>query len=273
MPPFCNVGRYRAHLAAASATVFALMPLPIQAADFTARQVTEALVRAQHGSQGAANFSGKDLSFLDLAGLDFKKARLAGVNLYGADLSKSSLAGADLAGARLDRANIAQADFANADLKGATLLSVTASQTVEPNPVDAPRFENADLTGAHIAARLDGANFRNAILSEARLGQLVATWGSYRPRAILNSADFSGAKLIHADLSKAVLQFTRFRGADLTRANLANCDLTQADLTGADLTGADISGADFDRAILTGVTGLESAEGLAAAKNLDKAVR
>lgn len=267
-------GHTGGHAGGGLALVLALcfMTWQAAAAGITAKQIAELLFR-HNVANGALDLAGQDLSFLDLAGLDFKMANLAGAKLYGADLSKSSLKGANLERVTLDRASIPGVDFSGANLAGATLLSVAAHATPENNPADAPVFENANLRGAHLAARLDGTNFRNADLTDARLGQLVATWGSWRPRAILNGADFSGATLVRADLSKAVLQFTHFNGADLTRANLANCDLTKADLSGANLSGADVSGADFDGTILTGVTGLDTALGIAAAKNLDKAVR
>ena len=242
------------------------------AADLTARQVTEELFH-RDASAAPVDFHGKDLSFLDLAGLDFHGAKLSGVNLYGADLSNASLRSANLAGSRLDASKLTRADLSNADLHGASLLAIMVFSTIEPNGADVPNFENANLRGVHIAARLDGANFRHADLSGARLGQLIATWGSYRPRAVFNGADFSDANLAGADLSKAVLQFTHFARADLARANLADCDLTKADLSGANFAGADLTGADFDGAILSGATGLETAMGMSAAKNLDKAVR
>ena len=243
-------------------------PLAV-AADLTARSVADALFRAT----APVDFASKDLSFLDLAGLDFKQARLAGANLYGADLNRASLKGANLEGAKLDNAIVTRSDFSSANLKGATLLSVTAFATLEPDRTDAPNFENANLRGAHIAARLDGANFRNADLSEARIGLLIATWGSYRPRAVFNGADFTSAKLVRADLHKGVFQFTKFLGADLTGAKLVDCDFTKADLTGANFAGADIAGADFDGAILTNATGLDMALGRDSAKNLDKSIR
>ncbi len=238
-------------------------------ADLTAHSVTETLFRAT----APVDFGAKDLSFLDLTGLNFKQARLVGANLYGADLRNASLKGANLEGAKLDNALLTHTDFSGANLKGATLLTVAAFATLEPDRNDAPNFETANLSGAHIAARLDGANFRNADLTDARMGLLIATWGSYRPRAVFNGADFTGAKLVRADLHKGVFQFTRFSGADFTGAKLADCDFTKADLTSANFSGADITGADFDGAILTGATGLETAEGYAAAKNLDKSLK
>lgn len=250
-----------------SATAF--VPSPAKASDVSARAVTEALFHAS--STAPISYAGRDLSFLDLAGLDFKKANLAGTNLYGADLSKSNLSETDLAGARLDNADVSQADFSGANLKGATLLTVSAHQST--NPADAPKFSGADLSDSHIAARLDGADFSNADLTGARIGQLIATWGSYRPRAVFLSANFSEARLRRADLSKGVFQFTRFDGADLGGANLRDCDFTKASFARADLAGADVTNADFDGADLTAVKGLDQAIGLSAAKNLDKAFR
>jgi uncharacterized protein YjbI with pentapeptide repeats len=239
------------------------------AADVTAREITDQLFRANDAAP--VSFAGKNLSFLDLAGLRFKKADLSGVNLNGADLSASDLSGSNLAGANLDNTNLARANFSGANLKSATLMTVTAHLTAEPNPADAPKFIGANLAGAKIAARLDGADFRNADLTRAVLGQMIATWGSYRPRAVLIAANFSGATLLEADLSKGMFRFARFNDANLTGANLHDCDFTKADFSGADLTGADVSGADFDGAELASIKGLDAAIGLDMAKNLVRA--
>lgn len=242
-----------------------------RAADVSAHDVTQTLFRATAATP--ADYAGKDLSFLDLAGLDFKQANLAGTNLYGSDLTRARLVGSNLSNARLDRSSLSRADLSGANLKGATLLTVTAHLTTEPQAVDAPLFVGADLTDAHIAARLDGANFSNANLTRARLGRLVPTWGTYRSRAVINSSNFSGAILVGADLSTAMLRFSEFRDANLTDANLAGCDFTKTNFSGANFSGADVSGADFDGANLTGVIGLDRAKGLADAKNLDRAIR
>jgi uncharacterized protein YjbI with pentapeptide repeats len=237
---------------------------PAVAADVSARDVTQGLFTALPGQP--ANFAKKDLSFLDLADLDFKRASLAGSNLYGVDLTRSRLTGSDLSGAKLDRANIARADFSGANLRGASLLSITAHLTVDPVPGDAPNFSNADLTDSHIAARLDGANFKDANLTRARVGRLVPTWGSYRPRAILNGVNFSGANLTATDFSSAMMRFANFSGAKLLRSNFRDCDLAQADFSGADVSGSDFTGADLNGAKFEGATGLASAVGLNAPK-------
>jgi uncharacterized protein YjbI with pentapeptide repeats len=241
------------------------------AVGITAKQVTEILFAAD--AARPADFSGKDLSALDLAGLNFKQARLQGANLYAADLSRADLAKTDLSGARLDAASVTRTNFSGANLSGATLLTITAYASIEPDPADAPNFANANLSRADIAARLDGADFSGADLSGARLGRLVATWGSFRPRAVLNGAKFTSARMRRTDLGEAMLRFADFRGADLTEANLKGCDLSSADFTGADFTGADVTNADFDGAILKNVKGLAAATGLPQARNLAKARR
>jgi uncharacterized protein YjbI with pentapeptide repeats len=238
-------------------------------ADLTARQVTEILFAAR--ATEPVDFSAKDLSSLDLAGLDFKRARLRGASLYAADLSRANLSGSDLSGARLDNANVVRTNFSGADLSGATLHTIIAYRSIEPDPADAPIFAGANLSHATIAARLDGADFTAADLTGARLGRLGATWGSFRPRAVLNGAKFANARLRGTDFNEAMLRFADFRGADLTQANLKGCDLSQADFTGADLTGADVTNADFDGAILKNVKGLAEAVGLPQARNLESA--
>lgn len=243
-------------------------PMSALAADLTAKDITARLFTADR--DGPANYNGKDLSFLDLAGLDFKQSDLGGANLYGSDLSRARLIGSNLAGARLDRASLAQADLSGANLRGATLLTISAHATVEPNPKDAPRFVGADLTGAIIAARMDGADFSRADLTNARLGTLMPTWGSYRPRAVLNGAKFGSAKLVSTNLSRAVLHFADFADADMTGADLSECDFSQANMRGAILTGAKLNGADFYGVDLTGVIGLADATGLDFAKNLTR---
>jgi uncharacterized protein YjbI with pentapeptide repeats len=245
-----------------------LSPNAPQAADYTAKDITTRLFASDQ--DGPANYSGKDLSFLDLAGLDFKKSDLGKANLYGTDLSRTRLAGSNLAGAVLDRASLALADLSGADLRGATLLTVSAHTTTEWNPKDAPRFIGANLTDAVIASRLDGADFSDANLTRARLGTMEPTWGSFRPRAVLRSANFNGATLVSTNLSTAVLHFAVFTNANLSNADLSGCDFSQANLSGANLSGANVAGADFYGVDLTGVVGLDSAVGLELAKNLKR---
>lgn len=243
------------------------------AADFTARQVTELLF--QSGETVVNRLSGRDLSQLDLSGLDFKSARLAGSNLYGVDLTRSTLKGSDLSGSKLDRAVITGADFSHANLAGASLQRPTVFSDMRFDRTEAPIFAHANLTGARVFARLDGADFRGANLTAADLSPYDRRGGDVTvlPQVVLIKSNFSGANLANANLGWTKLQFANLGGANLRGAVLAHSDLTQADLREADLTGADLAGADFYGADLRGVRGLAEAKGLDAAINMEKAIR
>jgi uncharacterized protein YjbI with pentapeptide repeats len=92
-------------------------------------------------------------------------------------------------------------------------------------------------------------------------------------RTAFRSCDFSGAKMIRANLSRVLVHFSVLAGADLSGADLREADFSKADLSGADLTGANIARTNFDGADLRGVRGLDQAIGAQQAVNLDKAVR
>lgn len=257
----------------AVAFISAILPFsPVSGADYTARQLTEMVYKARPGDR--LDFSGKDLSFLDLAGLDFKQATLSHSNLHGVDLTKANLQGADLAGVTLDRAIVVQANFSGANLEGASMMRPSVYTTLSFNRADAPKFAGARLKGIRITARLDGADFRGADLSGAKLGPHEPRADlSSLPATVMQGCDFSGAILTGADLTWAKLMFSKFVGADMSYVSLIGADLSRVDLSGANLTGANVTDADFDGAILAGVKGLDTAIGFATIKNFDRVIR
>src|SRR5262249_259593 len=145
------------------------------------------------------------------------------------------------------------------------------------NLANAPHFAGANLTSIRVMADLSGADFRGANLTRADLRPLETRPGqgtlSTLMRNVLKSCDFSGATLKDANLSRGVLTFSRFVGADLRGADLSDTDLSKTDFAGADLSGADLTRADLYGANLVGVRGLDSVKGLGTAANLDKAIR
>lgn len=257
--------------AATVALVFAGLSPPLSAADFTARQMTETLYQATESAP--PDFSGRNLAGLDLAGLAFKKARLAEANLFGADLSGADLSGVDLRKAYLDRIVAIGTRFDRANLAGASVLRPTTTAALEPKRGEAPSFAGADLTDTKLFGVFSGSNFAGARLAGASFapahdsGFIEMMW-----RTRLDAADFSGADLSGADLTHASLRFANLKGANLSGARLAKVDLSHADLSGANLSNAELTQADLDGANLTGVTGLDSATGMATAKNRDKAI-
>lgn len=246
-----------------------------RAADMATRQVTEALVKASRNDP--ADFSGLDLSYLDLSTLDFKGANLSDADLYGTDFTSANLSNANLSHTRLDRAVLIRADLSDARLDGASILRPTAFADMRFNLADAPSSKGASMVGVRIQAKLDGPDFSHADLSNAdfspyedRAGEGTITTV---PRNELSNAKFNAANLTKANFSRAVVKFAEFRDANLTGVSLRYADLTQSDFAGADFTGADLAGADFAGANLKGAKGLESAIGLEAALNLATAKR
>lgn len=254
-----------AALLLAVATVLALPPAPSNANDMTAREVTVKIFEAPAGER--ADLSDLNLTLLDLSGLDFRKAILVGADLYGTDVSHANLSGTDLTSTRLDRMTIVGTDFSGADFTDATILRPSSFSTTSPNRSEAANFTGAKMVRTRIFARLDGASFRSADLTDADFSPLSsgANTISVIPFNKLSGADFSGAVLRGANLQQAKLEFANFRDADLRDTDLRATDLTGADFTGADLTGANLAGAIVEQAVLSGAKGLQAAKGLGVA--------
>lgn len=232
------------------------------AADLTAREVTIKLFEAP--SDEPVDFADLNLTLIDISGLDFKKAIFTGADLYGADLSGSNLSGSDLSDTRLDRSSIIGTDFSKADLTDSTLLRPTTFSNVQFNRNEVADFTGAKLVRTRFFARLDGASFRNADLTEADFSPLEsgANTISTVPHNQLSGVDFSNAIMRKANLQQGVLDFAIFRDADLQDADFRAADLRNADFSGADLTGANFTGANLEGARFEGAKGLRLAKGL-----------
>jgi uncharacterized protein YjbI with pentapeptide repeats len=244
-------------------------------ADSTVSQIARQLSQAD--VLHPVDLSHKDLRFLDLSGLDFKRALISHADLFGVDLTRADLSGADLSNSRLDRAVIIHADFSGAKLVGATLLRPTVHSSFAYATTDAPTFAGANMKRLRVMARLDGASFRGADLTRADFSPHEPRPGQGTLSTVkgneLRSCDFSGATLVNANFDWAFLTFSSFVGANLRGAILSHADLSKVDFSGADLTGADLTGADLYNAVLVGVKGLDTVRGLETAVNLDKAKR
>jgi len=250
-------------------TAFVIPAASAQAAEFSARDVTTQLFQLQSGV--TPDFSRRDLTELDLSGIDFKKANLTGAKMFGADLSRTNLTNADLSGANMDRANIIGARLDGANLSGVTMLRPTTAANLEEVARDAPSFKGARLTDTRIFGRFRNVDFSGADLSNASFAPTNTTgfienlW-----RADLMNANLSSAILHKADFTYVLLQFADLRGANLRGAILKRVDMAHADFSGADLTGADVSDADLDGAKFQGAKGLDTVKGLASAHNVPK---
>lgn len=242
-------------------------------ADFTVRDITRHLYTLGPGER--ADFSGHDLTYLDLSGLDFKGARLAQSDLYGADFTGADLTKSDLSKTRLDRAVLIQADLRFADLSGATILRPTIYRDMTDNLSDTPDFSGATMIGTRIQAKLSGAKFRGANLTRADLSPLESRPGEGTLVTLAHntfkSCDFSGAKLVDANLTAGIFTFAQFNGADLSGADATEAEFVKADLRGVNFTNTNLRDADFSDANLAGAVGMLRARNLETAVHLDRA--
>ncbi|MFA6139317.1 MAG: pentapeptide repeat-containing protein [Hyphomicrobium sp.] len=249
-----------------------LLPATVEAADVTVRDLTSRLYHAERGSP--LQLGGLDLRDLDLSGLDFKGATLAASNLFGSDLSRADLSKANLKGARLDRVTIIGTRFDGADLSDTSFLRPATFSTLAAPIGEVASFAGANMRRTRLFGRFNRTSFAGADLSGAKLAPFTKTgFIEHLWRTEMVGADLSKANLSGADFSYTLLAFANLRGANLAGAILRQADLSRADLTGADLTGVDLGDADLDGAILTGTRGLDTALGLATARNVAKAIR
>jgi uncharacterized protein YjbI with pentapeptide repeats len=261
---------------AATAPSTDLTTLEIKAGEGRANDTSAADVVALLFTASAdkpVDLSERGLKSLDLSELDFKAARLVRSDLFGSDLSRSNLERANLAGARLDRTVLTRTRFAGANLEGATLMRPTIYTDLRMDWREAPIFDGANLRGARLTGRFDGASFAGSDLAGFNFSPHEPRADiSFLPRNFCQGCSFQRATLRGADLDDAALAMSSFRDADLAGARLTRTDLTRTDFRGADLTGADLTGADLADCDLRDVKGLESVKGFSQARNADRAI-
>lgn len=204
--------------------VVAVLSLALGVTEAAAQGNKLTRTQVEQGLAGSRQFFRKDLSRLDLAGLDLSRA-----DLTHADLSGTSLAGANLTEAVLESANLLGADLSMAVLARAKLAGANLRR-VKGGGAD---FSGADLGKVEtVGADLRGANLRGARLVEA---QLIVT-------------DLRGASLAGADLERATLRGSNLAGASLAQANLRQARVAEADFRDADLAGANLFDVDVSSA-------------------------
>jgi uncharacterized protein YjbI with pentapeptide repeats len=141
----------------------------------------------------------RDFTGADLSGFDLSNENLAGSIFECACLEDCSLVGANLSGASFIGAKVSRCDFSNADLANANFSHAVGEDVL---------FVNADLSG-------------RVMMHSTRL----------------ETADFTGAKLIGVLMVKAQLRCALFQGALLTQTTSTASDFSGTEFIGSSLEG------------------------------------
>lgn len=163
----------------------------------------------------AKNFSGMDLSSIDLSGLNLFHADFSRTNLSGADLSDANAAEADFSGSNLTESKMVRTGFGLANFKNAVVFHSDLRDST---------LTKADLTNA---------DFRMSNLEDARILE-----------ADLIHTDFTGANMTGANLHMSNVSHSIFNNTLLNHSKidrLSNFD--SASWIGADIRDVNFSGA------------------------------
>jgi len=207
------------------------------------------------------NFSGMDLSFVDLEfslieGANFNDADLTGAYLseanggYGTSFRRAILTDADLCEINIRRANfedavIGGANFSHAILPWANFKGVTTeSEGYRLN--ERTFFRYADLTNSDFRpAKIENVEFEFASLSDANMEGIS-----------LNDVDLLSVRLVNTNLknsniSYSILAGANLEGADLSGSNIYTCDFQEctwgSPSFSANVSGANLSFCYFER--------------------------
>eukprot|EP00730_Choanoeca_flexa_P004172 TRINITY_DN11619_c0_g2_i7.p1 TRINITY_DN11619_c0_g2~~TRINITY_DN11619_c0_g2_i7.p1 ORF type:complete len:730 (+),score=135.69 TRINITY_DN11619_c0_g2_i7:127-2316(+) len=151
------------------------------------------------------NFTGSDLSKMDLSGINFRYAKLDDCNLSHCQLQNCCFEGASLKGAKLDHSVMMGCNLSRANFEQASLIDC-----------------NFHDPSQHCISILEGGNFRGADLEDCNLGGAVIRVACFKDASLRNcnlrSCNMAGADLSGADLSGCNLQGTNLRGTNTFRA-------------------------------------------------------
>lgn len=206
------------------------------------------------------DFSGLNLSDVNLPGVNLSRSIFVKANFNGAKLTSSDFSDSVCEQAKFHRAKLSLAAFSHANLQQADLSYAELTCTdFSAGDLRSANLSYADLRDAKLrCSNLNGANLSRADLRHAKL--ISATLQNANlTNSDLSSTDLSGANLQQAELRQALLnranlQGANLRGANLRWADLSGADLRWADLTDAKLSGATLTGADLSHAILLNTT-------------------
>ncbi|HEY0288583.1 MAG TPA: pentapeptide repeat-containing protein [Pseudomonas sp.] len=165
------------------------------------------------------DFSGQDLSRLDLRSIRFERCLFAGTDFTATDLANTDWQSCRASQAVFRAATLEEASFSNSDLNNTVWQRSKLAHA---------SFEGCKLTGASFADTTTlGLTFKDCVLRSACLSGI-----SFYKSELFN-LDFAEADLSYCDFRHAVF----IEGGSLSMARVNNARFDQADLREASLHG------------------------------------
>jgi len=155
----------------------------------------------------------------NFSGLDFTGADLSGMNLRGANFSKALLESANLSGCQLDGTNFSHAMLARADISKTSLRDAVLDNA----SLSLAQCRDSDFSGASLnSVQLQETLLKNCIFDHAKLLDLVL-YQVYISRCRFHHARIENTTLM--ELTAPELDFTQ---AHLIKVAFIKCTLAQA---------------------------------------------
>jgi len=170
------------------------------------------------------DFSGADLSRLDLQEASFRNCALLEASFYAGNLART----------RWQRCRAGHADFESADLVDAAFASSDLNNTIwRRAKLASCRYRSCKLTGAAFEeVSYLGLSFEDSLLIGADLRRM-----SFRKMTLI-ALDFADADLSGCDFREAVFTGGSLRDAHIKDTRFEGADLREADLGGLKLVNA-----------------------------------
>ncbi|MET3495458.1 DUF2169 family type VI secretion system accessory protein [Variovorax boronicumulans] len=217
------------------------------------------LAVCENADFAGARFDGTQLDELRAEGCDFSDAKLDDLTLDKARLSDCSFDRAQLVSVDfLDESELHRISFAHARLRKVSWHQCVVSGMVFAGAaLDTCDWTDSECRGGvdFSDARVESTCFVGASkLGETRFQRAVLVDCNLRD-ALLDGADFTGARMDNTDFSNASMRLAVLVDADARESSFVRTDLTGATLAGANLIGANLqkavlASANFHRANL-----------------------
>ena len=191
---------------------------------------------------GKRNFSGLNLTGIDLSGMALQGADFSGANLEDANLAGANLDDCDFSQAVLARAQLTRTSMARANLRQANLGGARCEQTMLSGAVlyetncHGTRFEYCNFAGASF----EQTHFNESVLKGCDLGK-----SRWRQVALLKMT-LEDLVFDEADFAQMTWIECRLRRVSFISARLSRCGFVATDCSEAvDFSGAALEGSSF----------------------------